>query len=149
VVAPDLTEPLPSCVGLLTNRPHIEGWDGSESLVRATEIEIAGHSYRVRTRDTLRWQRARSGIQTLPPVLSERDWVAAWIELIDASVQTPRGTPRAGRLLRELYRDDAIRLREIRDTGLSLLPEPEPVEPEARKVWRRAARVPQHARHAS
>jgi hypothetical protein len=117
--------------------------------LRATEIEIAGHRYRARTRDTLRWQRARTGIETLPTVLSERDWVAAWIELIDASVQTPRGTPRAGRLLRELYRDDAIRLREIRDTGLSLLPEPERAEPDVRTAWRRPARIPQHARHAS
>ena len=107
-------------------------------MARAAEIDIAGTVYRVRSEDTLRSQRARARIETLPPVLSEREWVAAWIELIDASVMTPRGTPRAGRLLRELYRDDAIRLREIRDTGVQLLPLPtaaKPVERDA-AAWR-------------
>jgi hypothetical protein len=55
-------------------------------------------------------------------VIAEREWVAVWIELIDASLYTPPGTPRAGRILREAYADASIRLPVIRDLGRALLP---------------------------
>ena len=61
-------------------------------------------------------------MRALPSVIPEREWVAIWIELIDASLYTPPGTPRAGRILREAYADASIRLPVIRDLGLSLLP---------------------------
>lgn len=125
---------------MISVQAEMEG-SGVCFVARAAEIDIAGTIYRVRSQDTLRSQRARGRIETLPPVLSEREWVAAWIELIDARVMTPRGTPRAGRLLRELYRDDAIRLREIRDTGRSVLPEPQAdTKPAGRPTGWRAAR---------
>jgi hypothetical protein len=52
--------------------------------------------------------------------------VAFWIELIDASLYTPPGTPRAGRILREAYAEASIRLPVIRDLGRSLLPHTAP-----------------------
>ena len=57
-------------------------------------------------------------------MIAEREWVATWIELIDASLYTPPGTPRAGRILREAYAEGSIRLPVIRDLGRSLLPHP-------------------------
>jgi hypothetical protein len=84
-------------------------------------VIISGNRYTRRRQDTLRARRARQNVSALPPVMAERDWVAAWIEFIDASVYTPPGTPRAGRILRESYADASIRLQTIRDLGWTLL----------------------------
>ena len=69
----------------------------------ARHVTIAGHRYTRRRQDTNRIKRARQQVRGLPTVIAEREWVATWIELIDASLYTPPGTPRAGRILREAY----------------------------------------------
>ena len=99
-----------------------EARDDREDVHDTRHVTIAGHRYTRRRQDTNRVQRAREQVQALPSVIPEREWVAIWIELIDASVYTPPGTPRAGRILREAYADASIRLPVIRDLGLSLLP---------------------------
>jgi hypothetical protein len=88
----------------------------------ARHVIISGHKYTRRRQDTNRIKRARQQVRGLPSVIAEREWVATWIELIDASVYTPPGTPRAGRILREAYAEGSIRLPVIRDLGRSLLP---------------------------
>ena len=88
---------------------------------------ISGHRYTRRRQDTNRIKRARQQVRALPMVIAEREWVAVWIELIDASLYTPPGTPRAGRILREAYADATIRLPVIRDLGRSLLPHSAPL----------------------
>jgi hypothetical protein len=93
-----------------------------DAVADARHVTIAGHRYTRRRQDTMRARRARQRVRALPPVISERDWVAAWIELIDASLYTPPGTPRAGRILREAYAESSIRLPVIRDLGRALLP---------------------------
>ena len=90
----------------------------------ARHVIISGHRYTRRRQDTNRIKRARQGVRGLPSVIAEREWVATWIELIDASLYTPPGTPRAGRILREAYAEGSIRLPVIRDLGRSLLPHP-------------------------
>jgi hypothetical protein len=90
----------------------------------ARHVIISGHRYTRRRQDTNRIKRARQQVRGLPSVIAEREWVATWIELIDASVYTPPGTPRAGRILREAYAEGSIRLPVIRDLGRSLLPHP-------------------------
>jgi hypothetical protein len=98
----------------------------------ARHVMISGHKYTRRRQDTNRIKRARQQVRGLPTVIAEREWVATWIELIDASVYTPPGTPRAGRILREAYAEGSIRLPVIRDLGRSLIPLPAP-EPSARR----------------
>lgn len=98
----------------------------------ARHVIISGHKYTRRRQDTNRIKRARQQVRGLPSVIAEREWVATWIELIDASVYTPPGTPRAGRILREAYAEGSIRLPVIRDLGRSLLPLPA-AEPPARR----------------
>jgi hypothetical protein len=88
----------------------------------ARHVTISGHRYTRRRQDTNRIKRARQQVRGLPSVIAEREWVATWIELIDASLYTPPGTPRAGRILREAYAEGSIRLPVIRDLGRSLLP---------------------------
>jgi hypothetical protein len=88
----------------------------------ARHVLISGHRYTRRRQDTNRAKRARQQVRALPSVMAEKEWVAVWIELIDASLYTPPGTPRAGRILREAYADASIRLPVIRDLGRSLLP---------------------------
>jgi hypothetical protein len=95
----------------------------------ARHVIISGHRYTRRRQDTNRIKRARQQVRGLPSVIAEREWVATWIELIDASVYTPPGTPRAGRILREAYAEGSIRLPVIRDLGRSLLPHPAPGAP--------------------
>lgn len=90
----------------------------------ARHVIISGHKYTRRRQDTNRIKRARQQVRGLPSVIAEREWVATWIELIDASLYTPPGTPRAGRILREAYAEGSIRLPVIRDLGRSLLPHP-------------------------
>jgi hypothetical protein len=96
--------------------------DDREDITDTRHVVICGHRYTRRRQDTNRVQRARAQVRALPAVIPEREWVGIWIELIDASVYTPPGTPRAGRILREAYADASIRLPVIRDLGLSLLP---------------------------
>ena len=93
----------------------------------ARHVIISGHRYTRRRQDTNRIKRARQQVRALPMVIAEREWVAVWIELIDASLYTPPGTPRAGRILREAYADATIRLPVIRDLGRSLLPHSAPL----------------------
>ncbi len=93
-----------------------------ETAANARHVIIAGYRYTRRKQDTNRAKRARQQVRALPTVIAEREWVAVWIELIDASLYTPPGTPRAGRILREAYADASIRLPVIRDLGRSLLP---------------------------
>jgi hypothetical protein len=93
-----------------------------ETVADARHVIISGHRYTRRRQDTNRARRARAQVRSLPAVMSEREWVTAWIELIDASLYTPPGTPRAGRILREAYAEASIRLPVIRDLGRSLLP---------------------------
>lgn len=95
----------------------------------ARHVTISGHKYTRRRQDTNRIKRARQQVRGLPTVIAEREWVATWIELIDASLYTPPGTPRAGRILREAYIEGSIRLPVIRDLGRSLLPHPAPDAP--------------------
>ena len=95
----------------------------------ARHVTISGHKYTRRRQDTNRIKRARQQVRGLPSVIAEREWVATWIELIDASLYTPPGTPRAGRILREAYIEGSIRLPVIRDLGRSLLPHPAPDAP--------------------
>jgi hypothetical protein len=95
----------------------------------ARHVIISGHKYSRRRQDTNRIKRARQQVRALPTVIAEREWVATWIELIDASLYTPPGTPRAGRILREAYAEGSIRLPVIRDLGRSLLPHPAPGAP--------------------
>lgn len=95
--------------------------DHSGAAYDARHVVIAGHRYTRRRQDTNRIKRARERASDMPPVMPEREWVATWIELIDASLFTPPGTPRAGRILREAYADASIRLPVIRDLGRSLL----------------------------
>ena len=95
----------------------------------ARHVTISGHKYTRRRQDTNRIKRARQQVRGLPRVIAEREWVATWIELIDASLYTPPGTPRAGRILREAYIEGSIRLPVIRDLGRSLLPHPAPDAP--------------------
>ena len=90
----------------------------------ARHVIISGNRYTRRRQDTNRIKRARQQVRGLPSVIAEREWVATWIELIDASLYTPPGTPRAGRILREAYAEGSIRLPVIRDLGRSLLPLP-------------------------
>jgi hypothetical protein len=97
-----------------------------ETVADARHVIIAGHRYTRRRQDTNRARRARAEVRALPAVMSEREWVAVWIELIDASLYTPPGTPRAGRILREAYAEASIRLPVIRDLGRSLLPHTAP-----------------------
>lgn len=97
-----------------------------ETVADARHVLIAGHRYTRRRQDTNRAKRARAQVRALPAVMSEREWVAVWIELIDASLYTPPGTPRAGRILREAYAEASIRLPVIRDLGRSLLPHTAP-----------------------
>jgi hypothetical protein len=97
-----------------------------ETVADARHVIIAGHRYTRRRQDTNRAKRARAQVRALPAVMSEREWVAVWIELIDASLYTPPGTPRAGRILREAYAEASIRLPVIRDLGRSLLPHTAP-----------------------
>ena len=92
------------------------------TVADARHVLISGHRYTRRRQDTNRAKRARQQVRALPTVVAEREWVAVWIELIDASLYTPPGTPRAGRILREAYLDASIRLPVIRDLGRSLLP---------------------------
>jgi hypothetical protein len=99
-----------------------EAQDDREDVHDTRHVTIAGHRYTRRRQDTNRVLRAREQVRALPSVIPEREWVAIWIELIDASLYTPPGTPRAGRILREAYADASIRLPVIRDLGLSLLP---------------------------
>ena len=96
--------------------------DDREDVLDARHVTIAGHRYTRRRQDTNRVQRAREQVHAIPSVIREREWVAVWIELVDASLYTPPRTPRAGRILREAYADASIRLPAIRDLGLSLLP---------------------------
>jgi hypothetical protein len=93
-----------------------------ETAADARHVIIAGYRYTRRKQDTNRAKRARQQVRALPTVIAEREWVAVWIELIDASLYTPPGTPRAGRILREAYADASIRLPVIRDLGRALLP---------------------------
>jgi hypothetical protein len=93
-----------------------------EDVQDTRHVVIAGHRYTRRRQDTNRVARAREQVRALPAVIPEREWVGIWIELIDASLYTPPGTPRAGRILREAYADASIRLPAIRDLGLSVLP---------------------------
>ena len=100
----------------------------------ARHVIISGHRYTRRRQDTNRIKRARQQVRALPMVIAEREWVgerqrgvAHGIELIDASLYTPPGTPRAGRILREAYADATIRLPVIRDLGRSLLPHSAPL----------------------
>jgi hypothetical protein len=99
-----------------------EAQDDREDVHDTRHVSIAGHRYTRRRQATNRVQRAREQVHALPSVIAEREWVAVWIELIDSSLYTPPGTPRAGRILREAYADASIRLPVIRDLGLSLLP---------------------------
>jgi hypothetical protein len=92
------------------------------TVAYARHVLISGHRYTRRRQDTNRAKRARQEARALPSVMAEREWVAVWIELIDASLYTPPGTPRAGRILREGYLDASIRLPVIRDLGRALLP---------------------------
>ncbi|HEY3764746.1 MAG TPA: hypothetical protein VGL44_06270 [Gaiellales bacterium] len=106
-----------------------EGGDRDEhedTFADARHVIICGNRYTRRRQDTNRAKRARQQVRTLPVVISEREWVAVWIELIDASLYTPPGTPRAGRILREAYLDATIRLPVIRDLGRSVLPRTAP-----------------------
>src|SRR5690349_23796068 len=96
--------------------------EGDDVAADARHVIISGHKYTRRRQDTNRIKRARQQVRGLPSVIAEREWVATWIELIDASVYTPPGTPRAGRILREAYAEGSIRLPVIRDLGRSLLP---------------------------
>ena len=98
----------------------------------ARHVTISGHKYTRRRQDTNRIKRARQQVRGLPSVIAEREWVATWIELIDASLYTPPGTPRAGRILREAYTEGSIRLPVIRDLGRSLLPHAVPDAPARR-----------------
>jgi hypothetical protein len=98
----------------------------------ARHVTISGHKYTRRRQDTNRIKRARQQVRGLPSVIAEREWVATWIELIDASLYTPPGTPRAGRILREAYTEGSIRLPVIRDLGRSLLPRAVPDAPALR-----------------
>jgi hypothetical protein len=106
-----------------------------DTIADSRHVLISGHRYTRRRQDTNRAKRARQQVRALPSVIAEREWVAIWIELIDASLYTPPGTPRAGRILREAYADATIRLPVIRDLGRSLLPHstppaaPRPVAP--------------------
>jgi hypothetical protein len=97
-----------------------------DTAADARHVIISGHRYTRRRQDTNRIKRARQQVRTLPTVIAEREWVAVWIELIDASLYTPPRTPRAGRILREAYADATIRLPVIRDLGRSLLPHSAP-----------------------
>jgi hypothetical protein len=99
-----------------------EARDDREDVHDTRHVTIAGNRYTRRRQTTNRVERARAQVRALPSVIPEREWVAIWIELIDASLYTPPGTPRAGRILREAYADASIRLPVIRDLGLSLLP---------------------------
>ncbi len=101
-------------------------------IADARHVVISGHRYTRRRQDTNRIKRARLQARGLPSVIAEREWVATWIELIDASLYTPPGTPRAGRILREAYAEGSIRLPVIRDLGRSLLPRPVAAAPERR-----------------
>ena len=101
-------------------------------IADARHVIISGHRYTRRRQDTNRIKRARQQARGLPSVIAEREWVATWIELIDASLYTPPGTPRAGRILREAYTEGSIRLPVIRDLGRSLLPRPVVAAPERR-----------------
>jgi hypothetical protein len=103
-----------------------------EVAADARHVVISGHKYTRRRQDTNRIKRARQQVRGLPAVIAEREWVATWIELIDASVYTPPGTPRAGRILREAYAEGSIRLPVIRDLGRSLLPRAVPDAPALR-----------------
>ena len=96
-----------------------EAQDDREDVHDTRHVSIAGHRYTRRRQDTNRVQRAREQVHALPSVIAEREWVAVWIELIDSSLYTPPGTPRAGRILREAYADASIRLPVIRDLGSS------------------------------
>ncbi len=96
--------------------------DDREDITDTRHVVISGHRYTRRRQDTNRVERARAQVRALPAVIPEREWVGIWIELIDASLYTPPGTPRAGRILREAYAAASIRLPVIRDLGLSLLP---------------------------
>jgi hypothetical protein len=110
-----------------------DGHDEREDVAAdARHVIISGHKYTRRRQDTNRIKRARQQVRGLPSVIAEREWVATWIELIDASVYTPPGTPRAGRILREAYAEGTIRLPVIRDLGRSLLPHPV-VDPPVRR----------------
>jgi hypothetical protein len=100
--------------------------DHEGAVADARHVIIAGNRYTRRRQDTNRAKRARAQVRALPAVMSEREWVAVWIELIDASLYTPPGTPRAGRILREAYTEASIRLPVIRDLGRSLLPHTAP-----------------------
>jgi hypothetical protein len=107
---------------------EVEEHDHNGAEYDARHVIIAGHRYTRRRQDTNRIKRARERAKDMPPVMPEREWVATWIELIDASLFTPPGTPRAGRILREAYADASIRLPVIRDLGRSLL-RPAPAGP--------------------
>jgi hypothetical protein len=96
--------------------------DDRDDVADSRHVTISGHRYTRRRQDTNRVVRARDQVRALPAVIPEREWVGIWIELIDASLYTPPGTPRAGRILREAYAAATIRLPVIRDLGLSLLP---------------------------
>jgi hypothetical protein len=104
-----------------------DGREREDTIADARHVIISGHRYTRRRQDTNRARRARQQVRALPSVIAEREWVAVWIELIDASLYTPPGTPRAGRILREAYADASIRLPVIRDVGRSLLPHPTPL----------------------
>jgi len=103
----------------------------------ARHVIISGYRYSRRRQDTNRIKRARQQVRGRPSVIAEREWVATWIELIDASLYTPPGTPRAGRILREAYAEGSIRLPVIRDLGRSLLPHP-PVDAPGRPLTTRS-----------
>jgi len=111
----------PAFTDILTDADDVPG-EREDTVANAHHVLISGHRYTRRRQDTNRAKRARQQARALPSVMAEREWVAVWIELIDASVYTPPGTPRAGRILREGYMDASIRLPVIRDLGRALLP---------------------------
>jgi hypothetical protein len=112
----------PSFNDIFADEDEGRGEHEEAAAADARHVIIAGYRYTRRKQDTNRAKRARQQVRALPTVIAEREWVAVWIELIDASLYTPPGTPRAGRILREAYADASIRLPVIRDLGRSLLP---------------------------
>jgi hypothetical protein len=111
----------PAFTDILAHADDVSG-EREDTVASAHHVLISGHRYTRRRQDTNRAKRARQQVRALPSVMAEREWVAVWIELIDASLYTPPGTPRAGRILREGYLDASIRLPVIRDLGRALLP---------------------------
>ncbi|HEY2787834.1 MAG TPA: hypothetical protein VGI72_00190 [Gaiellales bacterium] len=112
----------PSFTDIFAEEDDLREHEREDTVADARHVLISGHRYTRRRQDTNRAKRARQQVRALPSVMAEREWVAVWIELIDASVYTPPGTPRAGRILREAYADASIRLPVIRDLGRALLP---------------------------